>query len=121
LDADRAPQLKAIVMLLLVMTALVLFEVMDKEPSLAVIWVSSLFLGIGGLLLSRYKWWMATTVIAIALVLALDQILELRDPFVGPDIVREASYSYVFQSYLAAAFSIVLPSLGLIMKWKRSG
>jgi hypothetical protein len=39
-DADRAPQLKAVVMLLPVMNGLViLFEVMDKEPSLVQIWV----------------------------------------------------------------------------------
>ena len=103
------------------MNVLLLFEVMDKEPSLFAIWISSLLLGIGGLLLSRYKWWLATLVIPIALALALGQILELRDPFVGPHIVREAGYSYVLHSYLAAALSIFLPSLGLMMKWRGSG
>jgi hypothetical protein len=121
LNGVRPRPVNSIVMLPLVMNALVLFEVMDKEPSLVAIWIISLLLGIGGLLLSRYKWWMATTVIAIALVFALAQILELRDPFVGPAIVREAGYSYIVQSYLAVAISIVLPSLGLIMKWRRSG
>jgi hypothetical protein len=103
------------------MNVVLLFEVMDKESSLLVVWTSSLLLGIGGLLLSRYKWWMVIIVIALALVLALAQIEELRDPSVGPAIVREAGYGYVLQSYVAAAISILLPSIGLIMKWRRSG
>lgn len=103
------------------MNVLLLFEVMDKEPSLLGIWISSVVLGIGGFLLSRYHWWLVTIVLTIAVVSALAQISELRDPFVGPDIVREAGYSYVLQSYLAAAISIFLPSLGLIRKWRRSG
>lgn len=102
------------------MNVLVFFEVMDKEASLLEVWVSSLLLGLGGLLLSRYKWWLVLSVIAVALVLALAQISELHDPFVGPAIVREAGYSYVLQSYLAAAISIVLPSIGLVMRLRRN-
>jgi hypothetical protein len=97
-----------------------LFEVMDKEPSLIFIWISSILLGVGGLLLSRYRWWMTTIIIVIALILTYTQISELRDPSVGPNIVREAGRGYVIQSYIAAVISITLPSLGLIMKWRRS-
>ena len=102
------------------MNLLLLFNVIDKEPSLLVVWISSLVLGLGGLVLSRYKWWLATIVIAIALVFALAQISELRDPFVGREIVREAGYGYVIQSYIAAVLSIVLPSIGLVGKWRMS-
>ena len=95
------------------------FEVMDKEPSLLVVWITSLLLGIGGLLLSKYKWWLVTIVILIALTLALAQMLELRDPSVGSTIARESGYTYVVQSYVAALISILLPSIGLMMNWKR--
>ena len=97
-----------------------LFEVMDKEPSLIFIWISSILLGVGGLLLSRYRWRMTAIIVVIALTVAYAQISELRDPFVGPHIVREAGYGYVVQSYIAVVISILLPSLGLIMKLRRS-
>ena len=106
--------------MLLAINALLLFEVMDKEPTLVAIWISSIVLGIGGLILCKYKWWMATIVIAIAVVLALDLLLELHDPFVGPAIIREAGSTYVLQSYIASTISIFLPLLGLILKWRTS-
>lgn len=107
-------------MLLLLMNAFVVFfEVMDKEPSLLQIWVVSLVLGIGGFVLARYKYWLPLVVLAFALILAWSQLFELRDPFVGPAIVREAGYSYVVQSYLAIAIALSLPVIGAIIKWKQ--
>jgi hypothetical protein len=47
-----------------------LFEVMDKEPSLIFIWIVSILLGVGGLLLARYRLWMTTILIVIALIIA---------------------------------------------------
>ena len=96
-----------------------LLEVMDKEPSVLVLWGVSLLLGVGGLLLSRYKYWLALVVVAIALILAWAQVSELHDPSVGPNIVREAGYSYLVQSYVASAIAIVLPSVGAFMRWRR--
>jgi CHASE2 domain-containing sensor protein len=103
-----------------IMNVLAFFEVMDKEPSLLMIWIASLLLGIGGLFLSRFKWWLGLIVIGVALVSALAQIQELHDPFVGPVIVREAGYGYVLQSYLASAIAVLMPSIGLVLRWKRS-
>ena len=102
------------------MNALAFFEVMDKEPSLLMIWSASLLLGVGGLFLSRLRWWLGLIVIGVALVFALAQIQELHDPFVGPAIVREAGYGYVLQSYIASAIAVLLPTTGLLLRWKRS-
>jgi hypothetical protein len=102
------------------MTIFALFEVMDKEPSLITLWITSIFLGVGGLALSRYRWWLAASLLVIALTMGLAQVMELRDPFVGPQIISEAGRGYVIQSYIAVVISILLPLLGLIMKWRRS-
>jgi len=97
-----------------------LFEVMDKEPSLVQIWIECVVLGIGGLFLSRYRYWLAIAVLALALTLAWLQISELRDPFVGPDIVREAGHGYVVQSYVALTIAVALPTIGAIIGWRRT-
>jgi len=91
---------------------------MDKEPSLLLVLLTCLVLGIGGLILSKYRLSLALISIGIAVMLSLVQIRELRDPLIGSEIVREAGYSYVVQSYVAAVISIVLPFVGLLMKWK---
>ncbi len=105
-------------MLLSLMNALFL-EVMDKESSLVQIWLESLVLGIGGFLLSRYRHWLVLVPLPIALLVAWLQISELRDPVVGPQILREAGHGYVVQSYIAVAIAVVLPPIGAILGWKR--
>jgi TctA family transporter len=112
--------LKLGVMLLPVMNVSVIFEVMDKEPSLVQIWVLSLVLGVGGFFLAKYKYWLLPVVLAIALALVWSQLSELRDPLVAPVIIREAGYSYVVQSYVALAIALMLPLIGAVVKWKRS-
>ncbi len=97
----------------------IFFEVMDKEPSLIQIWLLSLVIGVGGFFLVRYRYWLLAVVLAIASVLAWSQPSELRDPLVGPVIIREAGYSYVVQSYVAIAIALSLPLIGAIVKWKR--
>lgn len=99
--------------------SVIFFEVMDKEPSLVQIWLLSLVIGVGGFFLARYRYWLLAVVLAVAAVLAWSQLSELRDPLVGPAIVREAGYSYVVQSYVAIAIALMLPLIGAIVKWKR--
>ena len=109
-----------VMLLSLSKTPALLFEVMDKEPSLVQIWIECFVLGIGGLFLSRYRYWLAIAVLALVLILAWLQISELRDPFVGRDIVREAGRGYVVQSYLALAIAMTLPTIGAIIGWHRT-
>ena len=98
------------------MNGLILFEVMDKEPALVMIWIASLVLGLGGFLLSRYKWWLGAIVVLIAIVLAWYQISEMRDPSIGPAIIQEAGYRYAVHSHVASTIAVLLPLAGLIMK-----
>lgn len=96
-----------------------LFEVMDKEPSLLDVWVIALVLGIGGFLLSRYRYWLLFAVLPLSLFFVLGHLSELNDPSVGPNIVREAGQSYVEQSYIAMAVAVILPCLGIIRRRKK--
>jgi hypothetical protein len=96
-----------------------LLEVMDKEASLAWLWFVSFLLGVGGFVVARYRHRWLLVIIPLALVLAWIQISEVRDPFVGPDILREAGHTYVVQSYLAVSIAVVLPLIGALVWRKR--
>jgi hypothetical protein len=97
----------------------IVFEVMDKEPSLVQIWVISLVLGVGGFFLAKYRYWLLAVVLCIAALLAWSHLSELRDRTVGPAIIQEAEYNYVVQSYVAITIAFLLPLVGAVMKWKR--
>lgn len=101
------------------MNAIAFFEVMDKEPSLLTIWIATLLLGIGGLFLSRIRWWLGLIVVAVAFVFALALLQELQDPNVHHAIVRAAGNSYILQSYVALVIAVLLPSIGLVLRWKK--
>jgi hypothetical protein len=101
-------------------TPALLLDVMDKEASVVQIWIECIILGIGGLIVSRYRYWLAICVLALALLLAWSQISELRDPFVGPNIVREAGPGYVIKSYMALTIAVTLPTIGAIIGWRRT-
>jgi hypothetical protein len=96
-----------------------LFEVMDKEPSLLDVWILFLTLGVGGFLLSRYRYWLLLVALPLSLLFVWVQLAELNDPFVGPDIVGEAGQSYITQSYIAMALAVIIPCLGIIRRRKK--
>ncbi|MGB9181078.1 MAG: hypothetical protein WCB68_17735 [Pyrinomonadaceae bacterium] len=91
-----------------------LFEVMDKEPTLLQIWLQFMFIGVGGVLLCRYLPLSLVVVLPIALLLSLVHFDELHDPFVGPDILREAGKNYFTQSNIAMTLEIILPCTGAL-------
>ena len=97
-------------------TLAIFFEVMDKEPSLLQVWFLFLSIGLGGLLLSRLRYWIPPVALSLALLFAWVHLGELNDPSVGPHIVREASQSYVTQSYIAMALGVILPCLGVTLR-----
>jgi hypothetical protein len=109
----RSPLMPGVMPLLVMNTFAALFEVMDKEPSLLQVWFLFLLVGIGGFLLCRYRTWLLAVVLPIVLFLAWGHLSELRDPFVGPAIAREAGRDYFTQSYIAMALSMALPFLGM--------
>ncbi len=95
-----------------------LFEVMDKEPSLPFIWGYFGVIGIAGFFLVRKHPAFLLLLVPLWLLESVLHISELNDPYVGPNIIREAGYSYVVQSYVAIVIGASLPILGFVA-WVR--
>jgi hypothetical protein len=90
----------------------ILLEVMDKELSLPFIWGYFGVIAVAGFLLVRKHPAFLLLIIPLWLLAASLHFSELNDPFVGPDIIREAGNSYVVQSYFAIVTSAILPLIG---------
>ena len=88
-------------------------EVMDKEPTLVATWAWALIGGALGLAGWRFRWWagVVSTLLPAAYFAGLH--FELTDPYVGPDIVKEAGRGYVLWSYCAAVVFIALHATGM--------
>jgi hypothetical protein len=86
--------------------ALLLFEVMDKEPPLAQTAILYCVLAVAGFLLAQKRWWFGLAVLPVVALFAWADVSELRDPFVGPAIVREAGLLHVVLWYVLILASI---------------
>lgn len=96
-------------------------DVMDKEPSLAILWLT-----LGGITLFGFwfgRRWPSRALIVLPLaVVWIGALLgEVWDPWLGPAIRREAGVSYVAQVYLLSALALLAPFAGMIWKRLRSG
>jgi len=95
-----------------------LFEVMDKEPSLEMIWGIYLILGIIGFVLARKNPLLLLLLLPFLLTTyAVSSFVfgEINDPIVGPAIISEAGYAYVIQNYLAMIVGTLLPIAGVLV------
>jgi hypothetical protein len=95
---------------------LLLFEVMDKEPTLLAVWGAALLLGLVGYAATRFRRWLLLPALVLIGFLAWAQLGELADPFVGPTIIQEAGRGYLIQSCAAVALAVILAVLGLAPK-----
>jgi hypothetical protein len=101
--------------------AIVLLEVMDKEPPLAQRTALYGILCLLSVLLARKRWWFGLTVLPVAITFGLADMSELRDPFVGPEIVREAGLLHVVIWYALILVSILVPTItATIVRHRRS-
>ena len=106
---------------LLAAHAILLFEVMDKEPPLAQRAILYGVLGVLGHLLSRKRWWGGLLVLPVVGVFAWADVGELHDPFVGPAIIREAGFVHVVAWYAFILAGIGVPVLtAAIMRTRKS-
>jgi len=88
-------------------------EVMDKEPTLVATWAWALVGGALSFVGWRWRWWAGAVLVLLPAAYFTGLHFELTDPYVGPDIVREAGRGYVLWSYSAAAVFIVLQVAGV--------
>jgi len=97
-------------------------EVMDKEPTLRQLWATGALFGIAGLLAWRRHVVAGTLATVAAAIFVWGFHLELTDPWVGPNIVREAGHGYVTQAYGSMLLCAVLHLAGIAtLVWKRRG
>ena len=95
---------------------LFVFAVMDKEPTLPMIWGAAVLLGGAGYALARIRRWLVLPILALIAIAAWTVFGELVDPAVGPGIVQEAGFWYVGQVCAAVALAVVLCLVGLAPK-----
>jgi hypothetical protein len=91
--------------------ALLLWEVMDKEPPLAQRAILYGVLSGLGLLLARERWWLGLLVLPVMAVFAWVDVSELNDPFVEPAIIREAGLLHALAWYAFILAGIGVPVL----------
>ena len=87
-------------------------EVMGKGPARGDIWLFFLGAGIIGFVLSRRRVASLLVTLPVIAFLCWLRMTELRDPRVGPDILREAGRSYFIHCYGAMASAVLLPAAG---------
>ena len=101
--------------------AMLLLELMDKEPPLAQRAALYGILCLVGALLARKRWWFGLAVLPIAITFGLADMSELRDPFVGPAIISEAGLLHVVVWYALVLASIIIPTItAAIVRYRKS-
>lgn len=93
-----------------------ILEVMDKEPSLRVIWGGAAALGVISYVAVRFRRWLVLPALALIAIVAWIQLGDLLDPHVGPAIIQEAGMWYVGQAGAAVALAVILCVAGLAPK-----
>lgn len=96
-------------------TNLVQAEVMDKEPTALWNWAWAALAGISAIAAWHWRWWAGVPVTLLGFLSLWIVHLELRDPFVGPDIRIEAGASYVTQFYVGGVIWLVLNVFGVFV------
>lgn len=92
------------------------FEVLDKEPAIALVWSLFAAIGIFGFLLSFLHRYLAILGVLVSLCFTSLYLTEFWDPHINPSIWHE-DRSYLPQVYLAMTLSILLPISGGILNY----
>jgi hypothetical protein len=91
-------------------------EVMDKEPTLT----QNIILGILSVglcfIAARFKPWVLVVVAPLPLLYFLGLIIEIHDQYVGPSILDEAGYFYIFSGYFLTFSFFASIVAGLILR-----
>ncbi len=93
-----------------------MLTVIDKEPSLRMIWGGAAALGLIGYAAVRFRRWLVLPALALIAIVAWTQLGDLLDPHVSAAIMQEAGLWYVGQAGAAVALAVILCVLGLAPK-----
>ena len=97
----------------LLLPSLTSAEVMDKEPTLTWLWTSAVIFGGLGFAAWRRGPWPGLIAAVFCWLFVWAFAIELDDPWVGPDIRKEAGSGYVTQAYLSLGLCAILHALGV--------
>lgn len=84
-------------------------EVMDKEPTLPVLFGWTAIFLLPALLLARLNAWATLLVLPFSAVYAFGTAGELLDDQIGPAILREGGWAYVAPAILSVAINLIAP------------
>jgi hypothetical protein len=91
-------------------------EVMDKEPNLTQNIVLG-FLSVGlCFIAARFKPWTLVLVAPLPLLYFVGLIIEINDPNMGPSILDEAGYFYIFSGYFLTCSVLASIIAGLMLR-----
>ena len=87
-------------------------EVMDKEPSTLAMWGLAVSGGAVGYVAARWRRWTAWVTVGIVGLAAFVLLSELRDPDIGPAILRETNGRYPWHGVGSLALAIGMTLAG---------
>jgi hypothetical protein len=93
-----------------------MLEVMDKQPSLRVLWGGAAALGVVSYVAVRFRRWLVLPALALIAIVAWTQLGDLLDPHVSSAIMQDAGLWYVGQAGAAVALAVILCVAGLAPK-----
>jgi hypothetical protein len=94
------------------------FEVMDKVPTVTMVWINCLVVGLLGFFLCFYRTWVAPYEFLFLLIFS-PALLPDNDPTIRPDIIREAGGNYYRDSYPAILAAWGLPAVGTLLNARK--
>ena len=94
------------------------FEVMDKEPTVAMIWIICSVVGGVGFLLCFYRAWFLPLMF-LFILLFYPALLPDDGPDIRRAIIHEAGENYYRNSYPAILVAIGLPAVGTLLNGRK--
>ncbi len=93
--------------------------VMENAPS--AVWLLSFGAGIGlaALVAVRRNRWLLLGFVPLAVFALIELTVEIRDPYLGPAIAREAGFAYVAAGWLAGALPLIGCAAGVVANVRR--
>jgi len=91
-------------------------EVMDKEPSMLMIWGAVTACSALGLIAARFKPVLVVITGLLAVLYFGEIVAEINDQTIGKAIINEAGNSYPLHAYAAAAVVILAHVAGLALR-----
>jgi hypothetical protein len=95
-------------------------EVMDKEPSLAEVWLVALPLAVLSFFACRFSPFLSLLTLPLPVLYLVAFLGEVTDPWGGPAMLSEVGWLYVV-GCTAAFIAVAVAHLLGVVQWRRKG